>query len=126
MTPNSAPLDPEFTRPSDAIVVARVAIARLQMHFEDAVDSFDESADVTSLLLAWLSLETIDPPYPPLPLDLTPSVDPRADLEAAITALLQLSAEATTARETLRFAYVVRDLREVENSPYLATGSARP
>lgn len=118
-----------FTEPSGQITEARHAIARLQRHLAHAVGPFDASTDLSSLALAAMSLESIHPPYPPLPPDIGASLDPRADLDAAIAVLLQASAAAGTARETLRFAYVIRDLREVEHSPHLAVRpgtSARP
>ncbi|MGQ0631613.1 MAG: hypothetical protein ACT4P1_11255 [Sporichthyaceae bacterium] len=123
MTTESAPIEPQFTEPSDAISEARFAIARLQRHLAHAVGPLDACADLSSVAFAVLSLESIRPRYPPLPPDIAPSIEPRADLDIAVAALLHASADATTARETLRFAYVIRDLREVENSPYLAANS---
>jgi hypothetical protein len=109
---------PAFTDPSTAINQARYAIARLQRHLAQAVGAIDASADLSSIAFAILTLESVHPPYPPLSGDVV-SEDPAADLDAAIAALLRASGEAPTARETLRFAYVIRDLRELENSPYL-------
>jgi hypothetical protein len=120
MTTSRAPIEPRFTQPSDAIAEARLAIARLHRHLAHAVGPLDACADLSSVAFAVLSLESINPPFPPLPPDIAASPDPRADLDIAVAALLQASADAMTAREKLRFAYVIRDLREVEDSPYLA------
>lgn len=120
----TTPLSPSwFTEPGDLITAARLAIARLERHFFLAVGPLDATTDLTSIALAVMSLESVYPPYSPLPPDPGASLDPEADLQSAITAVRQASGEATTAQEILRLAYVVRDLRELENSPYLA---ARP
>ncbi len=109
-----------FTEPGDLIAAARLAIARVEGHLAAVVGPLDPTTDRTSIALAAMSLESVHPPYPPLPLDVPASLDPEAELQAAIAALRQASTEATSAQEILRLAYVIRDLREVEHSPYLA------
>lgn len=112
-----------FTEPGDLITAARLAIARVERHLGEVVGPLDATTVLTSVALAVMFLESVYPPYRPLPPDVAASLDPEADLAAAIAALRQASAEATTAQEILRLAYVVCDLREVEHSPYL---TARP
>lgn len=118
MTPDLA-----FTTPSAHITAARKALARLQHHLDRAVGPLDPTTDLTTLAFANLTLETVNPPHPPLDADLLLELgaptEPRADLAAAIAALKAASFDADTARETLRLAYVITDLRELENSPYL-------
>jgi|GEM_PF-3688651 len=115
MTPH-----PTFTAPSADITTARLALARLQRHLAEAVDPLHVGDELTSLAFAVLTVEDIHPPYPPLPEDIGPSSGLRADLAAATDALLAASSAATTARETLRLAYAIRDLRGLERSPRLA------
>lgn len=127
MTTEPAPI--RFTEPGPQIAEARHAIARLQRHLAHTIGPLDASCDLSSLALAAMSLESVHPPYPPLPPDIGASLDLRVDLDDAIAALLKASAAAETARETLRLAYVIRDLREIEHSPHLAVRpgtSARP
>ena len=112
-----------FTEPTAHISAAREAIARLEDHLGRVIGPLDATTDFTSLLVASMCLETIDPPYPPLDPDAYTSLEPRADLEAAIEALLAASKAADTAQETLRLAEVVYDLRELTDSPYLDAAS---
>lgn len=118
MTPDLA-----FTTPSAHITAAREALTRLHHHLARVVGPLDPTTDLTTLAFANLTLETVNPPYPPLAAesfpDLGAALQPRADLAAAIAALKAASFDADTARETLRLAYVITDLRELENSPYL-------
>lgn len=119
-------MNPEitFTQPSEHITAARQALARLECHFDDVVGALDPTADLTTLALATLTMETVNPPYPPLECDDTWSTcDPRADLAAAIAALKAASVEAETARDTLRLAHVICDLRDLQDSPYLDVAS---
>jgi hypothetical protein len=118
MTPDFA-----FTAPNDHITVARQAIDRLQGHLGRAIGPFDATTDFTSLLIASMCLEAIDPPYPPVEPDASISLDPRADLAMAIEALMAASKAAETAQETLRLAEVAHDLRELTDSAYLGTVS---
>lgn len=112
---------PEFTTPSPEINTARFAIARLQRHFEDVVDPCGPTDELGCLTFSELTVEDVFPPYPPLPPALGPC-DPRADLAAAVAALLAASSAAGDVREILRFAYAVRDLRELESSTHLDSG----
>lgn len=107
----------DFTHPSADVSAARRALARLQAYFDLALDPLAETTIATDLAFAVLTLEDVYPPYPPIADELTPSVDPRADFALAISALVAASATATSARETLRFAYVIRDLRAVGEAP---------
>lgn len=107
----------DFTHPSADVATARLALARLQAHLDLTLDPLAETTIATDLAFAVLTLEDIYPPYPPIADELTPSVDPRADFALAMNALFAASAAATSARETLRFAYVIRDLRTLEEAP---------
>lgn len=107
----------DFTRPSADVSTARRALARLQAYLDLTLDPLAETTIATDLALAVLTLEDVYPPYPPIADELTPSVDPCGDFALAISALVAASAAATSARETLRFAYVIRDLRAVEEAP---------
>ncbi len=115
--------EPTFTIPSAHITAAREAMVRLHRHLGHVVGALDATGDLSALAFAVLTLETVNPPYPPLHLDLPTRSGPTADLRAAIQALQTASVEADTARETLRLAYVIRDLRELEDSPYLDVAS---
>lgn len=108
-----------FTTPSDSITTARHALSALHHHLGRVVGELDATSDLSALAFATLTLETVNPPYPPVDDPDQASADPRALLTAAIDALKTASIEADTARETLRLAYVIRDLRELEASPYL-------
>ena len=107
----------DFTHPSTDVATARRALARLQAYLDLTLDPLAETTIATDLAFAVLTLEDIYPPYPPIADELTPSVDPRADFALAMSALFAASAAATSARETLRFAYVIRDLRMLEEAP---------
>ncbi|MGQ0843066.1 MAG: hypothetical protein ACT4QF_02915 [Sporichthyaceae bacterium] len=109
--------DPTFTTPSAHVRSAREALARLQHHLDLVLDPMTESVLATDLAFAVLGLEDVYPPYPPLAGEPGPSEDPAADFDTAIRALLVASSEAATARETLRCAYVIRDLRAMESDP---------
>ena len=116
-----------FTTPSASITTARHALSGLQHHLGRVVGKLDATSDLSALAFAILTLETVNPPYPPLDDPDHASADPRVLLTAAIDALKAASLEADTARETLRLAYVIRDLRELEASPYLdLTSDGRP
>jgi hypothetical protein len=106
-----------FTQPTDEVSTARNALARLRRHLEEVVDPLADTAIPTDLTFAILTLEDVFPPYPPLLEDSEPSDDPLADFTASIDALLGASSSAQTARDTLRYAYVIRDLRCIEADP---------
>lgn len=109
-----------FATPPEPVQRARLAMARLEAHLAQVIDPMAPDFELTSVAFAFMALEDVHPPYPPLPADLEPSADAAADLDAAIAALGAAGEEATSAVDILRFAYTIRDLREISNSPYLA------
>lgn len=111
--------DLTFTDPPPVVQQARLAMARLERHLFAAIGPLDPSCDQSSLAFAFLDLEDVYPPYRPLPLPVEASEDPRADLDLAIQLLTGASASAGTAVDTLRYAYAIRYLRELDGSPYL-------
>jgi hypothetical protein len=109
-----------FATPPETVQRARIAMARLEAHLAQVIDPMAPDFELTSVAFAFMSLEDVHPPYPPLPTDLEPSADAAADLDVAIDALGVAGEEATSAVDILRFAYTIRDLREISDSPYLA------
>lgn len=112
-------IDISFTAPTPEISAARVALARLGRHLDLVLGPLSESLLATDLTFAVLGLEDVHPPYPPLP-EVDPSDDPGGDFAAAVHALLVASSQASTAADTLRYAYVLRDLRAMEAAPDFA------
>ena len=109
-----------FSDPPPDVQRARLAMARLEQHLLAVIDPLDPTCDLTSLAFAFLSLEDIHPPYPPLPDGIAPSPDPRADLVLAVHHLRAAAENAGSAAEILRYAYTVRDLHELTGSRHLA------
>jgi hypothetical protein len=109
-----------FATPPEPVQRARIAMARLEAHLAQVIDPMAPDFELTSVAFAFMALEDVHPPYPPLPVDLEPSADAAADLEAAIAALDAAGEQATSAADILRFAYTIRDLCEINDSPYLA------
>lgn len=58
-----------FTDPGDLIGAARLAIARVERHLGEVVGPLDPTTVLTSVALAVMSLESVYPPYRPLPPD---------------------------------------------------------
>lgn len=108
-----------FTTPPAPVQQARLAMARLEAHLAQVIDPMAPDPELTSIAFAFMALEDLHPPYPPLPADLAPSVDAAADLDLAIAALGEAGEEATNAVDILRYAYTIRDLRELTDSSYL-------
>ncbi len=77
-----------FASPPEPVQRARLAMARLEAHLAQVIDPMAPDFELTSVALAFMALEDVHPPYPPLPADLEPSADAAADLEAAIAAAL--------------------------------------
>lgn len=108
-----------FTDPPPAVQQARLAMSRLEGYLFAVIGPLDASCDLSSLTFAFLDLEDVYPPYRPLQRPVEPSADPRADLDLAIRLLIAASTSTGTAVDTLRYAFAVRYLRELETSPYL-------
>ena len=106
------------TNPDPQATTARVALARLRRHVEQAAVRCAHAAAAqlaTDLLFASLQLEDVEPPYLPLSEQTEPSTDPAADLATAIEALLRASARSCSPLDTLRYAFVIRDLRAIRD-----------
>ena len=63
--------------------------------------------------MAFMNLEDVYPPYPPL-LDVDPSPDPRADIAAAIRLLGQATAEAHRVADIVRYPATICDLYDLD------------
>lgn len=111
-------MNPEltFTEPPPDVQRARLAMARLEQHLLAVIDPLDPDCDLSTLAFAFLALEDIYPPYTPLPEGIEASIDPRADLLIAVHHLNVAAERAGSATEVLRFAYAIRDLRELAGS----------
>lgn len=111
-------MNPEltFTDPSPDVQRARLAMARLEQHLLAVIGPLDPDCDLSILAFAFLALEDIYPPYTPLPDGVEASLDPRADLLLAVHHLNAAAERAGSASEVLRYAYAIRDLRELAGS----------
>lgn len=109
-----------FSTPPQPVQRARLAMARLEAHLAAVIDPMAPDPELTSVAFAFMALEDVHPPYPPLPADLEPSADAAADLDAAIAALGAAGETAASVVDILRYAYAIRDLREITDSPYLS------
>ena len=110
-----------FTTPPDTVQQARLAMARLRARLAGAIDPLAPCADQTSLALAFMALEDTYPAYPPLPDGVAATPDARRELNDAIGQLERAMREAANAVDTLRLARAIRHLRELDDSPYLAS-----
>jgi hypothetical protein len=104
--------DPMFTDPAGSVQWARIAMARAQRRLALDEDPLNPCLDVTLIGLAFLSLETVHPPYPPL-VDTDVSVDPGADIANAVMFLRAAIAETLSAANVARFAATIDDLSEL-------------
>lgn len=102
-----------FTIPSAAVQGARLALARLEQGLHAASDPLAPSVSLDHIAMAFLALEDVAPPYPPLPAVTTaadPRTDPRADLAEALSWLEKANAETDRVGEKLRYSRAARDL----------------
>lgn len=108
-------MDPEliFTVPPECVQAARVAMARAECRLALQLEPLAPGCDATAIGLAFLSLEAVDPPYPPL-FDVEPSDDPRADVAAAIRLLGEAIGQADTAVDVVRYAATIVDLNDLD------------
>ncbi|WP_019873095.1 hypothetical protein [Sporichthya polymorpha] len=107
-------MNPEliFTEPPELVQEARIAMARAECRLTLQDGPPITRCDATYIGLAFLVLEAVDPPYPPL-FDVEPSLDTRADITAAIWRLGEAIAEADSAADVLRYAATIADLRDL-------------
>jgi hypothetical protein len=91
----------------------------------EALDPLDPSCDLSSLAFAFLELETVHPPYTPLPSGIAASADPAEDYFVALEALTAAMRSARSAVDAVRFALTIRLLRELEDSPAIGAASGQ-
>lgn len=105
--------DPMFTDPPASVQRARVAMARAQRRLALDLHPLDPCCDLTGIGLAFLNLEALYPPFPPL-VDVDPSVDPQSDITDALRFLGAAIAHANTAADVARYAATIADLSDLD------------
>ena len=107
-------MNPEFfTDPPACVQQARIAMARAETRIALEFEPLDPECNSTAIGMAFMNLEDVYPPYPPL-LDIAPSPDPRADIAAAIRLLGQATAEADRVADIVRYAATICDLCDLD------------
>ena len=102
-----------FTVPPDCVQAARVAMARAECRLALQLEPLTPNCDATLIALAFLNLEAVHPPYPPL-FDVEPSHDPRVDVTEAIRHLGTAIAQARTVADIVRYAATIVDLDDLD------------
>ena len=102
-----------FTDPPARVQQARIAMARAESRIALEFGPLDPACNTTAIGMAFMNLEDVYPPYPPL-LDIDPSPDPRADIAAAIRLLGQATAEAERVADIVRYAATICDLYDLD------------
>lgn len=102
-----------FTDPPACVQQARIAMARAESRIARDFEPLVPECNSTGIGMAFMNLEDVYPPYPPL-LDIDPSPDPRADIAAAIRLLGRASAEADRVADIVRYAATICDLYDLD------------
>lgn len=102
-----------FTDPPACVQQARIAMARAETRIALDFGPLVPECNTTGIGMAFMNLEDVYPPYPPL-LDIDPSPDPRADIAVAIRLLGQATAEADRVADIVRYAATICDLYDLD------------
>lgn len=105
--------EPTFTDPPDVVQQARKALASAQRRLALDEQPLNPCCDITGIGFAFLSLESVHPPYPPL-MDIELSADAQADVLDAIRFLGAAITRAETAADVARYAAAIADLSDLD------------
>ncbi|MBA3741496.1 hypothetical protein [Sporichthya sp.] len=105
--------EPIFTDPPEVVQLARLALASAQLRLALDEHPLDPCCDLTAIGLAFLSLESVYPPYPPLT-DIEDSDDQGFDIADAVRLLGAAIVYADTAADVARYAATIADLAELD------------